>query len=164
MRVTLEELIEVIHQSPHIDCGGGATAEELAQAQADLGIIIPGCYGMILRLFGWLSVGSWELFGLGSQTPPHLHLVAMVTEERRSSRRSLPISLLPVMNNGGGDLFCLELESADAEGDCPVRLWDHRLGLVNPWDSGLIVPDESESFCTWLANAVRGEFEAETSI
>ncbi|CAN5884843.1 hypothetical protein BH11MYX4_BH11MYX4_03280 [soil metagenome] len=52
----------------------------------------------------------------------------------------LPVSLVPIMNDGGGNLYCLDSRSAEPS----VVFWDHEAGEKQ--DPTV----ESATFCDWL--------------
>lgn len=84
-------------------------------------IDLPLSYEEFLGEFGWGSVDHWEIFGLGSDVPPYLDLIRTTLAERRAG---LSPYLVPVMNDGGGNLYCLDT-SRFAEDECPIVLWNH---------------------------------------
>ncbi|KAA3607482.1 MAG: SMI1/KNR4 family protein [Planctomycetota bacterium] len=121
------------------DLGAGASEAEIAAAEKDLGLRIEGGYRQFLVQYGWGGVEHLELYGLGG--PPHLDLVRITQSERSEMELALPKYLLPVMNDGGGNLFCLDTRTA---GDPPVVFWDHTVGF----DKDTVV--DSEDFVSWL--------------
>lgn len=123
------------------ESGKGARPEEIQQAERELGVVLPASYRAFLREFGWGSVAHWEVHGLGADVPPHMNFVRITLDERQEA---LPPALVPVLNDGGGGLHCLDT-SLLADGECPVVFWDHEQGEAQ-------VPNpEAESFSTWLS-------------
>jgi len=121
------------------ELGTGASDEEIAAAEQALKIRIEGGYRQFLKQFGWGGVEHLELYGLGG--PPHLDLVRVTQSERSEMEPVLPVHLLPVMNDGGGNLFCLDTQVAN---EPPIVFWDHTGGRDQ-------VPElEAESFVSWL--------------
>jgi len=119
--------------------GTGVSDDEIAVAERLLGRPILGSYREFLRHFGWGGVQHLELFGLGA--PPHLDLVRVTQSERTEMNPALPSHLIPVMNNGGGSLFCLDTTVAN---DPPIVFWDHEAGVDQ-------VPEVvAKSFSAWL--------------
>lgn len=57
--------------------------------------------------------------------PPYLDLVAVTESERTQMRPALPSHLIPIMNDGGGNLYCLDASQA---GEPTVVFWAHTLG------------------------------------
>jgi hypothetical protein len=90
--------------------------------------------------FGWLQIGSAEVFGLGQGVPTYLNLELEMVAEREVFEPGLPAKLLPMMNDGGGNLVCVDC----ADTREAMALWDHSEGLV----------DLNQSFCDWLGNRV----------
>lgn len=107
--------------------GEGANADQIAAAERELDVKLVGSYRKFLQIFGWLEVDSTEVFGLGADVPKHLDLVAITQSERTEMRPRLRKNLVPVMNDGGGNLLCIDLTSGNNEGP-PVVFWDHELG------------------------------------
>lgn len=149
---TCEELVALLEEFFGSQNGSGATLPEIAQAESELAVVLPECYRSVIRIFGSLELDSWEIFGLGAGVPTYLNLVHMVKVEREASSGLLDSSLLPIMNNGGGDLFCLDLTTTDEDGDCRVRLWDHETRTIEAEAPELGVAD---GFCDWLGNETR---------
>jgi hypothetical protein len=90
-------------------------------------------------MLGFLSYEDRELFGLGPDVPPHLHLCS-VTDRERAAFNPLPLKYLPIMNDGGGNLYCLDLTNGGD--DPPIILHDHEVPNAPTLESG--------SFVEWL--------------
>jgi hypothetical protein len=140
--MTFDELALRLESSSSKTLGRGASEQEIHAASARLGVHLVGGYRRFLQRFGWGGVGPLELFGLGSDVPPYLDLVAMAESERTEMCPALPAYLVPFMNDGGGNLFCLDLRSP---GEPPVVFWDHTASAGQEPMS--VAPD----FISWLA-------------
>lgn len=136
----LEDLVR--RMESHVDCqvGIGATEDDISRAEEALGVPLTGGYRQFLRAFGWGAIGPFELYGLGAQVPEYLHLVAITQSERREMRPRLPLYLIPIMNDGGGNLFCLDTTLSEP----PIVFWDHEQG------EGQEPEPEASSFIEWL--------------
>ena len=110
-----------LHEFANKEFGRGASEGELQAASAQLGVPLAGAYRDFLTTFGWGGVEHLELYGLGEDTPDHLHLVKITESERKEAHPALPIHLLPVMNDGFGNLYCLDTKAETL----PIVLWDH---------------------------------------
>lgn len=108
--------------------GAGATDIEIAHAENSLGVPFPESYRRFLRRIGWGRFSHQELYGLGSNTPPHLELVKNTLVERETMGPTMPMQLVPVMNDGAGNHFCLDTSTL-VDGECPVVFWDHEQGF-----------------------------------
>lgn len=64
-------------------------------------------YRRFLLELGWGGAGHLELFGLGNDVPRHLDCIERTLSERTEMHPRIPHDLLPIMNNGGGDHYCL---------------------------------------------------------
>jgi len=131
--------------------GTGATNEEIIDAERQLGVTLPESYRRFLREFGWGEVGHCDLFGLGAGVPGHLELVEMVESERTDYMPLTPEHLVPIMNDGGGNLYCLDTARITG-GDCPVVIHDHELDEID---------DVAETFLAWLAEELRSAEESD---
>jgi cell wall assembly regulator SMI1 len=137
-----------VRRDPLKEVGRGATDDEINEAEHRLGVSLPEDFKMFLRDFGWGGVGSWELFGLGADVPQYLDLVRVALSERTEAEPSLPMHLIPIMNDGGGNLYCLDLSESGDRQENPVVYWDHALG-----------PDQTmvsvaADFASWLDEKV----------
>jgi len=123
------------------DLGTGASDDEIAAAEQALGVRIEGGYRQFLTQFGWGGVEDVELFGLGAGVPPFLDLVRLTKSGRSETQPYLPHHLLPVMNDGAGNQYCLDTRVAD---EPPIVCWSHEAGTDQ-------TPDvESRSLTSWL--------------
>ncbi len=121
------ELVRRLHSLREAEFGQGATAREIKLAEEQLGIEFPDSYKAFLGQFGWASKDGLELYGLGKDVPAYLDLVTVTLSERTEMRPYLPRSLVPLMNDGAGNHYCLDVECGE-QGECPVVFWDHTLG------------------------------------
>lgn len=140
--MTFDDLVRRLESSSSKMLGRGASEHEILAASARLGVPLAGGYRRFLQRFGWGGVGALELFGLGSDVPPYLDLVALTESERTEMRPALPAYLIPLMNDGGGNLYCLDSRGA---GEPPVVFLDHTASEGQKPAS--VAPD----FISWLA-------------
>lgn len=122
--------------------GGGATDDEIRDAEKILSIKIEGGYIEFLRRFGWGGVGGLELYGLGKDVPPHLDLVSLTLSERSEMIPRLNPKLIPIMNDGGGNLYCLDTR---VSGENPIVFWDHEA------DAQQEAERVADSFSDWFS-------------
>jgi len=146
--MTFHELAELLEKNPSKSFGRGVAEAEINTASARLGVSLTGSYRLFLQRFGWGGVGSLELFGLGADVPPYLSLTAMTRSEREEMSPALPKHLIPLMNDGGGNLYCLDSRTA---GEPPIVFWDHTAGEQQ--EPAQVASD----FVTWLAERVERE-------
>lgn len=140
--MTFDELARNLERSSSKIFGRGASEHEIHVASTRLGVNLSGGYRLFLQRFGWGGVGSFEFFGLGLDVPPYLDLVAIAESERTEMRPALPAYLIPLMNDGGGNLYCLD--SRDV-GEPAVVFWDHTAGEEQAPQR--VAPD----FVSWVA-------------
>jgi hypothetical protein len=146
--MTFDELSELMESNPAKRFGQGVRDTEINTSSAELGVELTGGYRLFLKRFGWGGVGSIELFGLGVDVPPYLSLTAMARSEREEMSPALPARLIPLMNDGGGNLYCLDVR---VSGEPPVVFWDHTAGEQQ--EPARVASD----FTTWLAERVARE-------
>lgn len=140
--MTFEELKMLLEQSGALEVGKGATQATIAAAERALGISIRGDYRRFVEEYGWGGVGHIELYGLGDDVPRHLNLVDITTSERTEMSPRLGAELLPIMNDGGGNLYCLDMKTKGPG----VVFWDHEgASDQNP-------SVEAAEFSTWFAS------------
>ena len=123
--MTFDQLAQKLESSPSKSFGQGASEHDLQAANARLGVNLGGGYRRFLERFGWGGVGSFELYGLGVDVPPYLDLVAATESERTQMSPALPSHLIPIMNDGGGNLYCLDSSKA---GEPMIVFWNHTAG------------------------------------
>ncbi|WP_081426948.1 SMI1/KNR4 family protein [Sorangium cellulosum] len=123
------------------ELGTGASEDQIAAAERVLGAQIVGGYRLFLKQFGWGGVGHFEIYGLGPDTPPHLDIVHITQSERHEMEPRLPRHLLPIMNDGCGNLHCLDTMKKNEPN---VVLWAHERASDQEPES------EAEDFASWL--------------
>lgn len=123
-----------------MEVGKGASEADVAAAEKALGVPIRGDYRRFLLELGWGGAGHLELFGLGSDVPRHLDLVERTLSQRTEMHPRIPHDLLPIMNNGGGDLYCLDTTTPGPK----VVGWWHEEG------ESQTPTEEADDFATWL--------------
>ncbi len=121
------ELIRRLRSCREAEFGRGATPQEIEQAEKRLGAQLPESYKAFLGHFGWASLEGLELYGLADDVPAYLNLARVTLSERTQMRPRLPSRLVPLMNDGAGNHYCLDVESGE-QGECAVVFWDHNLG------------------------------------
>jgi cell wall assembly regulator SMI1 len=125
--------------------GNGSDDRDISAAERALGVTFPIALREYLHRFGSLELGHFELFGLGPGLPNYLQLVPMTLSERNVPGCSLPHHLVPLLNDGGGNLFCVNTNPLHAG---RVVFWDHSMGSQQ-------VPDDvSASLADWLTSLV----------
>lgn len=123
--------------------GIGALPREISDIEERLGLRLPGSYQEFLSRYGWARFASNEFYGIGADVPPHLLLSVNTIAERTTMQPTLPHSLVPVLNDGAGNHYCLATERM-INGECPVVFWDHNAGPDQQ------LTQEGDSFSEWL--------------
>ena len=128
--------------------GVGASEANIQTAEEQLGIKLPDSYKDFLKEFGWGGAGHLEFFGLGSDVPAHLDLVMVTLEERSLYRPYMLTYLVPLLNDGFGNHYCLDTRHIES-GDCPVVFWNHEL------DESQIPELVAENYEKWLLDLLK---------
>lgn len=109
------------------DFGRGATSQEIELAKQQLGVKeFPRSYKAFLEQFGWASIDGLGLHGLEEDVPAYLDLVNVTLSERTKMGPRLPSHLVPMMNDGFGNHYCLDVGLGE-QGEYPVVFWDYNL-------------------------------------
>lgn len=146
--MTFDDLATRLAADPNGEFGGGASEAEIDRAAQALGVPIVGGYRAFLRRFGWGGIPGYVFYGLGEGVPSYLDLVAMTQSERTEMFPPIPRHLLPIMNNGAGDHFCLDTGASESEP--PIVTWYHEDGPAQD-------PEHAGSdFVAWLGAALDG--------
>ena len=106
--------------------GTPATLAIVDDAETELSVRFPEDLRNYLATFGWLEVGHWELMGLGEGIPDYLNIVVVTRSERDEVMPPLPPHLLPLLNDGAGNLTCVVVGESAAAGS--IVFWDHERG------------------------------------
>ena len=130
-------------------CGSGATDREIADAERALGVRFPQSYKAFLSRFGHAQIYYDTLYGLGPDVPEGYGLVRSTFSERYEAQPLIPQHLVPIMNDGAGNNYCLDTSKLHG-GECPVVFWDHEHE-----DGSEQTPNQvSSSFDRWLIDRI----------
>jgi hypothetical protein len=80
--VNYDELRSVLAVRDDLERGSGAAPEDVLRAAGLLGEL-PEDYRRFLVEFGWIAVGSFEIFGLGDDVPDYLNVVTVTFVNER---------------------------------------------------------------------------------
>lgn len=127
--MSFDLLEQRIAATPGCKAGNGASRPAVAEAEKALGVTFPTALREYLVRFGWVEFADREFFGLGEGVPHFLDIVRLTTSERTEAGARLPPSLIPLQNDGWGNLYCIVASPGSAE-DGSIVLWDHERGLA----------------------------------
>ncbi len=151
-----QEVFARIRSLRDVEFGAGALPEEIAQAESHLGTRLPDSYRAFLREFGWVTIGPYEIYGVGADVPAHLDLVEMAKSDQQDW--DIPIYLIPFYNDGASNIDCFDTRRFEG-GECPIVTWYHELGAFQE------PQDTHRDFLSWLEEilecALRWESEQE---
>lgn len=119
-------VLRILHKK-QATVGAGAAGPQVDLAEKQLGVKFPSELRRYLERFGWLIVGPYEVYGVGSDVLPHMDIVAVTVEEREEVEPSLPRHLVPLMNDGSGSFYCVDVEKSSID-VAQVVYFDHALG------------------------------------
>jgi len=122
--MSIREMFGRINSVVKKECGRGATDQEIADAERALSVRFPRSYRAFLSEFGWAEIRHDVLYGLGCDVPSHHELVRNTLCERHQTEPLIPPYLVPIMNDGAGNNYCLDTSRLVDE-ECPVVFWDH---------------------------------------
>jgi hypothetical protein len=105
--------------------GYGVDESTIDAAEQALSISFPLEPRDYLMRFGHLELGHFEMHGLGADVPPYLNLLNVTLSEREAPGSPLPVQLVPLLNDGGGNLYCI---CADEPAKGKIYYWDHAGG------------------------------------
>lgn len=139
------ELLRTLGTKDH---GSGANEEEIAGAERAIGVQLPEDYKLFLRDLGWGGAGHWELYGLGEDVPSHLDLVDNTHFHRTERQVPVPATLVPIMDDGGGNAYCFDTERTK-NGRAPIVLWYLEL------EEDQVPEDVAPEFASWFQERVQ---------
>lgn len=143
--MTVTEILKELIALPDVEHGAGVTDADIAAAERALAVQMPATFKEYLRRVGWLTTGDYY-YGLGEGVPPFADLVTATLSERTEAQPPIPPHLLPLLNDGGGNHFCLDLSRSSGD-DAPVVFWDH----ADPRGAEQRPEDWAPSYTAWLA-------------
>jgi hypothetical protein len=141
--MSYDALRDTIRGLEDAETGAGVGDDAVYAAEETLGRFPEG-YRRFVREFGWLNAPGVEVFGLGEDVPFHLDLLQNARWEREQSGNPIPASLVPVYNNGAGDLLCFDTRETARTRESPMFFWRHEDGPDQDLSS------EAPSFSDWL--------------
>ena len=122
--MSIDEMITWINLVARTEKGAGASDQEIVDVERAIGVQLPNSYKAFLATFGWARIDHDPLYGVGPDVPRPYALVRHVISERTDCEPAIPKHLVPFMNDGAGNHYCLET-SYMRDGECPVVFWDH---------------------------------------
>jgi cell wall assembly regulator SMI1 len=123
--MTFDDLERVLRARDDVTMGTGCDEKVVHHAERALGVTFPSGLRDYLIRFGHLELGHFEMFGLGEDLPDYLDLVKMTRSERTETGCPVRSDLVPLLNDGGGNLYCIGTTGAAAG---TIFFWDHERG------------------------------------
>ncbi|WP_435009588.1 SMI1/KNR4 family protein [Tundrisphaera lichenicola] len=113
-----------IEHTDHVQIGTGAAPSEIELAQQKLNVVFPDDYKDFLLKFGRAKLKYDHVHGIGYGVPDLANVVLNTIDERDDFEPLLPNHLIPVMNDGSGNHFCIDINKS-RHGISPIVFWDH---------------------------------------
>ncbi|WP_084187251.1 SMI1/KNR4 family protein [Andreprevotia chitinilytica] len=128
VRVTedFEEIDRILEEhADFVDSSGEKPLSLIDEAQRYLGVVFPPSYVEFLMRWGTLDFGPNEYYGVIDQDFDNSGVPDAVwfTMTERVGR-GFPPHLIVVRNIDGDEYHCLDTTNYDADGECPVVVWD----------------------------------------
>ena len=156
--MSISEMIERVEMLAEKETGTGASDQDITDAERKIGVRLPASYKALLKTFGWVRVYYDPIYGVGPSCDRADSLVTNVFSERTECEPNIPHHLVPVMNDGAGNHFCLDTSRFRGD-ECPVVFWDHEHE-----DGPDQIPETvSPSFDHWLIDRIANSPHASDS-
>ena len=112
---------------------GPRSAEEVAEAEAELGLAFPPSYREYLLRLGYASRGGVEVYGLVAPERKRTGIPDVVWVTRRArADDGAPANYVLISEDGTGSYYVLDTGAAREDGECPVLLWHPGPGIQEP--------------------------------
>ena len=147
--MSISAMLRQMESSAVRERGTGATDREIADAETAIGDRLPTSYKVFLSTFGWARIYYDPIFGVGPSVPLEYGLVRHTMGERYEFEPNIPHHLIPVMNDGAGNHYCLDTANFHGE-ECPVVFWDHEHEDGSDQAPGPVSP----SFDRWIVDLI----------
>ena len=141
--MSYDDLRRMLQEDAEIATGCGARSDEIAEAERVLEVRFPAGYRRFLEDFGWFDGYDDRVFGLGADVPSIQDLVRETRAGRHEFRPYLPHGLIPLYNDGAGNISALDTRRS--AGEAPVVVWDHEFDERQDPEI-----DEESGFVAWL--------------
>lgn len=97
-------------------------------AEDILHIKLPKDYKKFINLYGSLSIGSQDVFGLTNDNDfskfVYENIVCNTMDLRKNEHiEDFPANFIPIHALGDGEISCLDTSQMNSEGKCPVVAW-----------------------------------------
>jgi hypothetical protein len=138
------EILDELSQDPITTLGKPASAKEIAEAEAELGLLFPQLYKEILLISGQIRLYERRMFGLGPSARRWGEYNGITVTELTQMARceedvQLPHHLVAVMHYSHQDYHCLDT-SQTKNGDCPVVLFDTDIAATKARKPKVVAP------------------------
>jgi SUKH superfamily protein len=124
------------------DCSGGVPDSVIDAASTALRVPFPRSYREFLRHCGAGCASFQEFIGLGGEH--HLDVVRVTQDLRARKGSGFSLSLLPVLNDGGGNYECIDTAQPTGSEEFRVVRWLHDGGEHQLCES------LADSYVQWL--------------
>ena len=113
--------------------GEPASLEFIKSTEDHMGVKFPTSYKEFLRAYGWAEIYGNYFFGVGLNIPSIFNLPKVSLDEHTIVQPVMPMHLIPVLNDGAGNHYCLDTSHYDGLNECKIAFWDHELNSDPSW-------------------------------
>jgi hypothetical protein len=153
---SFNRLVTALRAAPDVEHGAGASEQDLAELR-QLFTPLPPDFDAYLRRYGWIRIGSVELFGLGEDVPSYLDIIERCLAMRAGQLGwELPPEFLCFGESGAEWIYCLWAAPAGATRVVMLDL-DEATGQVQVIESEFATWSEFVLDLTGLAEAVASQ-------
>lgn len=124
--MALSKIEGLLKNRNDVNFGEGITNSELMNLEKKLEVVFHPDLNDYLMKFGWLEIGHLEFFGSGEEIPAYLNILEITETERNESHIKLPRNYIPLLNDGAGNLYCIDVKK-DSATYGQIVFWDHDL-------------------------------------
>jgi hypothetical protein len=118
------DFVERLQHSPAAETHRGASEDDIRQMLCTVRVKLPDDYKRYLLGCGWVRLGPNIIYGLGPDVSESESVDRNVVFEHVRADPPMASNLIPIMNDGAGNHFCLDTKQMKG-GTCPVVFWDH---------------------------------------
>lgn len=130
---------------------GGASPEEIQEAQESLGIVFPEDYRHFLAGYGAGNFGECEIYGILPGKDTHAVPNGIWATQYLRETYHMPKPYVAVSFDGAGGYYCVDTSRQDSSRLCPVVLW-----LMEGEEEG---QEASESFETFFLARLKEQID-----
>lgn len=146
------DFIKALQTSKAVKVHRGATESDIGQMLKIIRVRLPNDYRRFLLECGWAQIGPNTIYGLGPDVSNAESVHENSVTEGVFASPPMPSRLVPLMNDGSGNHYCLDTERIKGD-HCPIVFWDHE----DPMGELQKPKKVSNSFEEWIIEVMSAE-------